>query len=176
MATKEGEAPAEAAPAKAAKPWLMIGLVALIGIAGGGAGTVFLLPKPAAAPAEGEHAEAADEGAHAKPAKGGKGGPFSERVVQLEPFVVNVTADGYPRYLKVQVAFEMSAPEGKADLEERVAQVRDLIILLLSSKRLEDLSDFEGKALLKDDMREQVNQLIGKGQVESVLFTEFVVQ
>ena len=61
-------------------------------------------------------------------------------------------------------------------MEERVTQVRDSAILLLSSKRLSDVSDFEGKALLKDDLQDRVNSLLEIGRVESVLFTEFVVQ
>jgi len=179
MASKEAAPAAAEQPAPAKKPWLMIGLVALIGVLGGGAGTVFLLPKSAPSAAEAGHGagaahESGDGGEQGE--EGGGGGSFADRVVQLDPFVVNVSAEGYPRYLKVQVAFEMNAPEAKADLEERVAQVRDLTILLLSSKRLADLEDFEGKALLKDDLREQVNALLSKGRVESVLFTEFVVQ
>ena len=62
------------------------------------------------------------------------------------------------------------------EIEARVAQVRDTTILLLSSKRLSDITDFEGKALLKDDLRERVNALLDQGQVRSVMFTEFVVQ
>jgi flagellar FliL protein len=179
MASKEA-APAEEKPAPAKKPWLLIGAMAVIGALGGGAGTVFLLPKSAPPAAENGHgggeAAQAGGGEHGGGEGHGDQGSFADRVVQLDPFVVNVSAEGYPRYLKVTVAFEMSAPEAKADLEERVAQVRDLTILLLSSKRLADLEDFEGKALLKDDLREQVNALLHKGRVESVLFTEFVVQ
>ena len=101
---------------------------------------------------------------------------FTDRIVQFEPFVVNVSGESYPRYLKLQVVFEMSSVEAKAKLEERMAQVRDLTISLLSSKRLADITDFEGKALLKDDLRTQVDELLGRDSVESVLFTEFVVQ
>ena len=46
----------------------------------------------------------------------------------------------------------------------------------MSSKRLSDLEGFEGKALLKDDLRERVNSVLPSGEVQSVLFTEFVVQ
>ncbi len=49
-------------------------------------------------------------------------------------------------------------------------------LLLLSSKRLSDVTEFEGRALLKDDLRERINGIVGEGKVASVLFTEFVVQ
>jgi flagellar basal body-associated protein FliL len=48
--------------------------------------------------------------------------------------------------------------------------------VLLSSKQLSDITDFEGKALLKEDILERVNDLLETGDVKSVLFTEFVVQ
>ena len=102
--------------------------------------------------------------------------PFSERVFAIDPFVVNVTGEGYPRYLKVAIAFEMDTPESREEIEARVAQVRDVTILLLSSKQLSEITAFEGKALLKDDLMLRVNGLLDAGRVESVLFTEFVVQ
>jgi flagellar basal body-associated protein FliL len=173
-------------PGKSMLPLILIGVGALV--AGAALGN-FVVPKllgggsaPAEAAAEGE-SEPAAHGEEAEGAKGEHGakqgepaGNFADRVLQLDPFVVNVSGESYPRYLKVQVAFETASPEGKALLEERVASIRDLTISLLSSKRLADVTDFEGKALLKDDLRHQVNELLGKEQVEAVLFTEFVVQ
>jgi flagellar basal body-associated protein FliL len=70
----------------------------------------------------------------------------------------------------------MDSLSAREEIEARVSQVRDSTILLLSSKRLSDITDFEGKALLKDDLRERVNALLDQGQVRSVMFTEFVVQ
>ena len=171
-------------------PLIIVGVVALA--AGAGLG-MFVLPglmgggeKPPAAEehaqgAEGEAAaEAGEGGEHAEPEGAGHGSApaaaFADRIVQFEPFVVNVSGENYPRYLKLQVVFEMASPEAKAKLEERTAQIRDLTISLLSSKRLSDVTDFEGKALLKDDLRTQVDELLGKDSVESVMFTEFVVQ
>jgi flagellar basal body-associated protein FliL len=133
----------------------------------------------AAPTAEGEAATEARAGGEkveaGEPAKAGAGA-YADRIVQFDPFVVNVSGENYPRYLKLQVVFEMRSVEAKRKLEERIAPVRDLTISLLSSKRLADITDFEGKALLKDDLRNQVDEMLGKDSVESVLFTEFVVQ
>jgi flagellar basal body-associated protein FliL len=176
-------------PEKSSKPMLPLILVGVVALVGGAAVGNFALPKllgGGAAHAEAEAKEGEDAEPHgedAAPEGGGHAaepseptGSFADRVLQLDPFVVNVTGETYPRYLKVQVAFETASPAGKALLEERVAPIRDLTISLLSSKRLADVTDFEGKALLKDDLRHQVNELLGKEQVEAVLFTEFVVQ
>jgi flagellar FliL protein len=156
----------EVAKVGAGTPWLLIGLMGLLCSAGGAAGAFFLVPRVTAAGGEGGTVQVAEQ----------EVAPFGERVLELDPFVVNVGDEGYPRYLKLDLAFELDSPESLADLEQRVPQVRDLTILLLSSKRLSELSDFEGKALLKEDLRERVGALLGSGSVESVMFTEFVVQ
>lgn len=158
---EQNEAPAAAGPG-----WLVAILMGIAGLGGGFGGSMAIMPNNVSAtPA------ATEEAAEATPEAA-----FSERVETLDPFVVNVSGEGYPRYLKLQIALEMDSAEAKAALKDRVPQVRDLTILLLSSKRLGDITDFEGKALLKDDLRERINTLMPKGTVRNVMFTEFVVQ
>ena len=101
---------------------------------------------------------------------------YKERLYALEPLVVNVTGDGYNRFLKLRVELEASEVDLKQEIEARLPQLRDAMIVLLSSKQLSDITDFEGKALLKEDILERVNDLLETGEIKSVLFTEFVVQ
>ena len=71
----------EEAEVKAAGfPWIAIALVALFCGAGGAAGVIFLSPAPAATPTDAE----SEQSAKAQIA------PFNERVLALDPFVVNV--------------------------------------------------------------------------------------
>ena len=166
----ENEQEGAEAPAKGGASFIMVLLAALLSAAGAAGGTWFLVgraPEPAV-----EAEAAAEEAEPEEPAAAA----FRDRVYALDPFVVNVSGEGYPRYLKLKVELEADSPEAREELEARVAQVRDATILLLSSKRLADLADFEGKALLKDDLRDRVNGVLEEGSVESVLFTEFVVQ
>ncbi len=142
----------------------------LLGAGLGGGGVFFGLSQGMAAQA-GSEAEASADGEVQEEVAA-----FSERVLSLEPFVVNVSGEAYPRYVKLQVALELDSLAARAEAESRVAQIRDLTILLLSSKRLGDIDGFEGKALLKDDLRERVNGMLDEGKVSSVLFTEFVIQ
>ncbi len=167
MAEEENEATSE--EKSGGKPWLLILLAAVVALLLGAGGTFFLLGNKQE-PAEAAQAKASEEPPVAPDLE------FGERVFKMDPFIVNVTGEGYPRYLKMQIAFEMSSPEARQEAESRVSQIRDTTILLLSSKRLSDINDFEGKALLKDDLRDRVNALLKSGRVESVLFTEFVVQ
>lgn len=120
---------------------------------------------------EGEHGAAGEADAQKKASES-----YKERLYALEPLVVNVTGDGYNRFLKLRIEFEASDVELKTEIEARLPQLRDALIVLLSSKQLSDITDFEGKALLKEDILERVNDLLETGEVKSVLFTEFVVQ
>lgn len=160
----------EAAASGGGTPWLLIiGAVVLSLVAGAG-GAFFLLS------GESEPAVAEEAAAAAAELREAEGGGFKERLYSLEPFVVNVSGDQYSRYLKVKVELEASTPELKVELDARLAQVRDAVIVLLSSKKLSDITDFEGKALLKQDIFERVNDILETGELNSVLFTEFVVQ
>jgi len=155
--------------ASGGKPWLLVLVAALASLLLGAGGSWFVL---------GRHSEAppAAKSEVVKPPDPEPEADFADRVYALDPFVVNISGEGYPRYLKLKVAFEMDSAAGRQEIEQRVAQVRDTTILLLSSKRMADINDFEGKALLKDDLRDRVNALLKSGKVESVLFTEFVIQ
>lgn len=137
----------------------------------GGGGTYAVLRASAAGGAPPpESAEAAGEAGEPEPA------PFSERLVTLDPFVVNITDEEYPRFLKVKVELEAVDGASTGEIQSRVAQIRDAVIVLLTSKRLADVGDFEGKTLLKEEMVERVNGLFDEPRVRTVLFTEFVIQ
>lgn len=154
----------------------IIAAAALVSLGLGAGGAFFFAsshtPPPAAPVVSEEEAMAAHEAATQKQASDS----YKERLYALEPLVVNVTGDGYNRFLKLRVELEASDVELKAEIEARLPQVRDALIVLLSSKQLSDITDFEGKALLKEDILERVNDLLETGDVKSVLFTEFVVQ
>lgn len=148
--------------------WMIVLLVMVLALAAGAGGAYFMLgPQPQSAPVatEEEPEEILDPGAE-----------FQSRLVSLEPFVVNVAGEGYPRFLKLKIELETDSKKTAEELDARRPQVRDTTILLLASKRLPEVTEFEGRALLKDDLRDRINSLLGSGSVSSVLFTEFVVQ
>lgn len=122
---------------------------------------------------EGETEESAEAGGEAKT---GKHAPLSERLITLEPFVVNLDEAGAKRFLKTRIELETGSPNEKTELQTRSAQMRDTIIVLLTSKRLEDLGGFEGKVILKNEIARRLNDMLGEEQIKSVLITEFVIQ
>jgi flagellar FliL protein len=128
-------------------------------------------------PAEEEGADAeAEAGAEGAGGEHGAAGAPASKYLALDPFIVNLVADDYARYLKVRIELEPDKAKTRAEIEGSLPQVRDATIALLSSKQFQDVTSFEGKALLKQDLMERINGMLKKGRVKSVLFTEFVVQ
>lgn len=163
------EAAAEAPPKGKGKKKLVLilAVVAALLLAGGGA-AIYLLTKPTA-DKQARHGEAADseEATDEHP-------PVYEK---LESFTVNL-ADG-ETYLQVEIHLLVADAAVQEKLKQRMPEVRDNIIRLLSSKSSEELSGPEGKDALAADIQKQVNSLMGvksaKG-VKKVLFNAFIIQ
>ena len=133
---------------------------------------------------KGDKKEAGKEGTETKTAAkadkegGAKEGAASPatNIFPLEPFIVNIYDGQELRYLKVKVEMEMASPAVKAELDGRLAPIRDAILVLLSSKTMQDIQDIQGKNQLKEDIMAAVNKHIPPGLIAKIYFTDFVVQ
>ncbi len=131
--------------------------------------------------------EAKSEAAQAEPTAGeGQGeaaakttepgqGP-SARMFDLDSFIVNLADSPDVRYLKLTVKLELDRPDASADLATRLPQVRDAVLILLSSKESANLRTTQGKFQLRDEITQRVNNALPRAGVRTVYFTEFVVQ
>lgn len=124
-------------------------------------------------------------------------------IVDLGDFILNLSDTAPRKYLKVNVALEVSnkpedtaaaeAPKGghgeggegaaaaANPLESEMAQfkpaIRDAVITTLSSKTAEELSTVAGKELAKEQISEAVNGLFaGDREVLRVSFGQFIIQ
>lgn len=122
---------------------------------------------PAAAPAAGGHGDA--------PAAGGAASPAAN-IYPLDPFIVNIYDGQELRYLKVKVELEMVAPGIKAEIDGRLAPIRDSVLILLSAKTLQDIQDVQGKNALKEEILGAINRNVSPGKIVKIYFTDFVVQ
>ena len=97
-------------------------------------------------------------------------------IFSLATFIVNLADKGGNRYLRVTMDFELGNPELETELNKRLPQVRDCILMILPSKRFDDISSVEGKIALRDEILEKLNSLLIQGKVTNIYFKEFVVQ
>ena len=115
--------------------------------------------------------------------KKGKGEEAEEEkkvsiICPLKSFVVNLydKRGMGKRYLKVTMELEVGKEEHKLKVEENIPQLRDTILILLSSQTLKEINTMEGKLELKHGILSRMNQVLGEKIVRRIYYTEFVVQ
>lgn len=97
-------------------------------------------------------------------------------VQPLDTFIVNLASEKGERYLKVTMDVELTNEAARAEVEKRSPQLRDSIIILLSSKTFQEIMGADGKGSLKREILARVNSFLSDGKAKRVYFTEFVVQ
>ena len=175
----------EKAPAKAASPPFPIKLVIIVGLLAlvVGTGSAILAVKLLGGGNKGsdtteEHGRDATAKAESEPQSGGKQAQAGKPGVMfdLDPFIVNLADQPEIRYLKIVVKLEVENETVAADLSGRVAQVRDAVLVLLSSKDVNSVRTPQGKFQLRDEITQRVNGLLPKPGIRAAYFTDFVVQ
>jgi flagellar FliL protein len=125
---------------------LVVVAAVVVLVLGGGAAAWFLLSgKPAD---------------HAKPAAVVPSSP--PVFVTLEPFVVNLAGES-ERYVQVGIDLKVADSHVPDKIKEHMPEIRNGVLLLLSSKNAEELATLEGKNQLRQEIRGAVNTALGLG-------------
>ena len=173
-AALEGTEPAT--PKKSSMKLIIIGVVVLLAVGGGGAFAWFKFLAPHKVEAHTLEAKSLEAKAgEAKPGEQGAAAAKIGPILDLDPFIVNL-ADTEPRFLKVTIKLELDGAPAKAEVSERIPQVRDALLILLSSKETQSLKPTSGKLQLREEILQRINALLSTGQARNAYFTEFVVQ
>ncbi|MHB1618446.1 MAG: flagellar basal body-associated protein FliL [Sulfuricella sp.] len=159
----KGEAVADEPPKNnKGKLFLVLGILLVFGGAGGGAAWYFTQ-------------------SDTKPAEHKEEKPKPPVFVTLESFTVNLQADGSgDHYLQVGIDLKVTDPTVVDLVKLHMPEIRNGVLLLLSSQSAEQIASLEGKQKLSAEIQEQVNKPLnakatGKG-VTGVFFTSFVIQ
>ncbi|OQW35806.1 MAG: hypothetical protein A4E19_16290 [Nitrospira sp. SG-bin1] len=167
------------APAFPIKLLIIVSVVALVfGVGGAFVVVKFLGGTNKSAEHSEEHKADAEAKAEPKSEAGGKQGQAASPGVMfdLDPFIVNLADTPDVRYLKLTLKLEVDSEAVAAELSSRVPQIRDAVLVLLSSKDVNAVRSTQGKFQLRDEITQRVNGLLKKPGVRSAYFTEFVVQ
>ncbi len=141
---------------------LIIIVIAVVVLLGGGGAAAFFMLRPTAEP--GEQAEQSKE---------------PPGIVAMETFLANINVPEGDRFAKLTLQLTVTpgslAPKVTED-EILQAQMRDRVLTLLTSKTLDELIGPVGKEGLRREIRAHLNPLIEDGEIQEVLFSDFVVQ
>jgi flagellar FliL protein len=179
------------------KKLILIAAACLLVLAGAGVGFVMLsggVPEEgdkaiesadAEAPKESEASHPFDAATHetshevsaaGKDEHAGSGQAMMGTMYALDSFIVNIGDRDRDRYLKLKAELELSQATVAEEIDQRLPQIRDLVISLLGSKSFDEIRSIEGKDLLREEVLHRINALLVTGKARSVFFTEFVVQ
>lgn len=149
-AAKPGAAEATDAPPKKSKKKLIIIIAVMVLLIGGGA-AAFLSMKPDH-PAEPDEAEVAAE--EALP-------DVPPAYVQLGTFTANLIHEEGDRYLQVAIELKITQPELAGKIKATNPEILHHINMLLQSKRPSELASFNGKQKLAEQIKAQVEYVLG---------------
>lgn len=169
MARQEEPAEVRAAPVKGGNKMIIIAGVIVLSAATIGGGLFFGLKShnvTSVAEAGGEK----------------KAEPAKKKVVPviypLEAFIVNIGDGSEMRYLKVKIELDtaLTAENVKKEMDPYLAPLRDSILVLLTTKTIQDIQEIAGKNRLREEILATVNRIMPAGKINAVYFTDFVVQ
>jgi flagellar FliL protein len=187
----ESTEPAAAPAAGGIKKLLPLIVAVVAGLAVGGASGAFFVgpamatgvgpggaPVPAVAGA-GDEAEGADA-EHAKSGgkegEGAEGAAAAKSVHVLDNIVLNPAGSGGTRFLLLSVAFELKNAAVLDDMKARDAELRDVVLVTLGAKTVEQLSDMAVREPLKAELRAAAEKTFKKGGIKRIYFPQFVIQ
>jgi len=136
-----------------------------------GGGFYLLWSKMAQMNTAGAETTATEEGAEGEEEPDTIGPMYS-----LDSFVVNLAEAGGNRYLRVTMELELADEVLRAELDQRLPQVRNAMLMILPSKKAEDINTVDGKLALRDQLIDEINSFMATGEVTNIYFTEFVIQ
>lgn len=105
----------------------------------------------------------------------------------INDLVLNITnAKGREKLMKLSFSIKSTEPTIEAVVEEYKPEIVDIVIAQISSRSSEELLTVGGKALLKEELLEDINGVINevtssnekikKDNVKKILFTTFVIK
>ncbi|MCC6277104.1 MAG: flagellar basal body-associated FliL family protein [Oligoflexia bacterium] len=100
---------------------------------------------------------------------------FLGRLIPMETFLVNLAGTRGNKLVKINMELEVDGEKVEEEIEKRKPQIRDIIIILLSSKTYDQMTNKDGKESLRTEIRDTVNSFLTKGKIKNVYFTDFIV-
>jgi flagellar basal body-associated protein FliL len=122
-------------------------------------------------------AHKADAGAHDKGADKGHGAKdASSQSFTLSRLLVNVSGTQGSRYLQASVTLNGAGADFRTKVERNEARLRDMACTALASKTITDLEKPGARNLVRSELLNGFNRILGGTTVEELFITEFAIQ
>jgi len=98
-------------------------------------------------------------------------------MVGLEDIIVTLAGDSHrPRYLRININLEVQDKITAESVKIRLPQMRDVVIMTLTEKSVDDLSKPGGKMNLRAEIFRRLDESIAGGKLMNVYFSDLVIQ
>lgn len=156
-------------PKKKSKLKWIILLVVLLLLGGAAAGAWFFFLQDMMMPSDPD-APKKTEKAEPTPAE------MTGITLALPPFTTNLADPLGQRFIRLSLEVQIADQKVAEEMTKYNARIRDSIIILLSSKAYADIAGAESKIMLKSEITERLNNILGPGKVYQVFITDMVIQ
>jgi flagellar FliL protein len=96
--------------------------------------------------------------------------------VPMPVFTTNLADPLGQRFIRMNLEVEVTDAKVAEEMARHNARIRDSILLLLSSKTYADIATTESKLMLKSEITDRLNTILGAGKVYQVFITDMVIQ
>ncbi|MCB1985604.1 MAG: flagellar basal body-associated protein FliL [Burkholderiales bacterium] len=142
---------------------IIMALIAIIAIGAGAGGTWFFM-----------QGQPEDEYEPARPKK------IPTAFKELDIFTVNLQPEERGQYLQLGLTVKIRDTDVSNEIDHKMPEIRNRVLLLLTSKTANDITTLVGKQLLSseiaDEIRESMDSEVLREEILEVLFTSFVIQ
>ncbi len=98
-------------------------------------------------------------------------------LVDLDDIIVTLSSQSRrTRYLRININLEVRDTHTAQQVEERLPEMRDAVIMILSEKSVEDLNRPGGKVNLRAEIFRHLGDSIPDGRLMNVYFSDLVIQ
>jgi flagellar FliL protein len=98
-------------------------------------------------------------------------------IVGLEEIIVTLRGqDKVPNYLRINVNLEVDSQKTADLVRERLPQLRDIVILTLSSMRADDLITPEGNQAVRSELFRRLAEKMPADSLRGIYFSDLVIQ
>lgn len=96
----------------------------------------------------------------------------------MEPLVLNGTdsEEDVTTFVRLTLTLELTRPEVAEELQARLPAVQNAVIVAAASRESRALRTVQGKALLRDELTDRINELLPNGGVRAVYFADFFIR
>ncbi len=101
--------------------------------------------------------------------------PEGNHIYKVEELIVNPAGTAGQRILLVSLGIDVASEENIKVLEAKNLILKDMILTVLSSKTLQELSDIGSKDMLKNEIMTKINESMKGVKVNNIYFEKYVI-